>query len=95
MRGFFVTGTDTEVGKTVISSGLAGLLKEHNRDVGVYKPFLSGISRHHPDSDTSLLKDMSQTSLSHEDITPLPSKRRLHHTLQGNLRERLSPWKRF
>ncbi|MFN2747781.1 MULTISPECIES: dethiobiotin synthase [unclassified Bacillus (in: firmicutes)] len=70
MKGFFVTGTDTEIGKTVISCGLAAVLKEQNIDVGVFKPFLSGISRTHPDSDTSLLKKMSQTALSHEDISP-------------------------
>ncbi|WP_077735327.1 dethiobiotin synthase [Bacillus sonorensis] len=70
MKGFFVTGTDTEIGKTVISCGLAAVLKEQNIDVGVFKPFLSGISRTHPDSDTSLLKQMSQTALSHEDISP-------------------------
>lgn len=70
MKGFFVTGTDTGVGKTIISCGLAAVFKEKKIDVGVYKPFLSGISREHPESDTSLLKQMSQSSLSYEDITP-------------------------
>nr|MDH3155359.1 AAA family ATPase [Bacillus licheniformis] len=28
MKGFFVTGTDTGVGKTFIACGLAALLKE-------------------------------------------------------------------
>ncbi|MGM0874695.1 MAG: dethiobiotin synthase [Bacillota bacterium] len=70
MKGFFVTGTDTGVGKTIISCGLAAVFKEKKMDVGVYKPFLSGISREHPESDTSLLKQMSQTPLSYEDITP-------------------------
>lgn len=102
MRGFFVTGTDTEVGKTVISSGIAALLREHNKDVGVYKPFLSGISRHHPDSDTSLLKDMSQTGLSHEDITPFAFKAPLAPYVAGKLEgktvameEVLSHWERI
>ncbi|NLS87891.1 ATP-dependent dethiobiotin synthetase BioD [Bacillus subtilis] len=102
MRGFFVTGTDTEVGKTVVSSGIAALLREHNKDVGVYKPFLSGISRHHPDSDTSLLKDMSQTGLSHEDITPFAFKAPLAPYVAGKLEgktvtmeEVLSHWGRI
>ncbi|WZY00544.1 dethiobiotin synthase [Bacillus sp. FSL W7-1360] len=70
MNGFFVTGTDTDVGKTIIASGLAAVLKARGIDVGVFKPLLSGIAREHPESDTSLLKQMSGTSLSHEEITP-------------------------
>ncbi|WP_077212560.1 dethiobiotin synthase [Bacillus dakarensis] len=74
MNGFFVTGTDTDVGKTVISSGLAGVLKEMVIDVGVFKPMLSGIPREDAASDTSLLKELSQTSLTHEEITPFEFK---------------------
>lgn len=74
MNGIFVTGTDTGVGKTIISSGLAAVLKEKKIDIGVFKPFLSGVSRDHPKSDTSLLKQLSCTSLSHEEITPFQFK---------------------
>lgn len=56
MKGLFVTGTDTGVGKTIITCGLAAVLKEKGMDVGVFKPFLSGISRDDPTNDTSLLK---------------------------------------
>lgn len=70
MKGFFVTGTDTDVGKTIISGGLAAVLHENNLDVGVFKPMLSGISRDDPESDTSFLKEMSQTALTAEEITP-------------------------
>ena len=70
MNGVFVTGTDTGVGKTIISSGLAAVLKEKGIDVGVFKPMLSGMAREDPESDTSLLKQLSKTSLSHEEITP-------------------------
>jgi dethiobiotin synthetase len=38
----FVTATDTEVGKTAVAAGLAALLKESGRDVGVIKPVASG-----------------------------------------------------
>lgn len=70
MNGIFVTGTDTDVGKTVISSGIAAVLKEAGMDVGVFKPMLSGIRRDDPSSDTYLLKEMSQSQLSLEEITP-------------------------
>lgn len=41
-KGFFITGTDTGVGKTVITAGLAGCLKQRGIDVGVMKPVQSG-----------------------------------------------------
>jgi dethiobiotin synthetase len=44
-RGLFITGTDTGVGKTVIAAGLAAVLRETGRDVGVMKPIASGCVR--------------------------------------------------
>ncbi|MDT8311279.1 MAG: dethiobiotin synthase [Methylophaga sp.] len=41
-QGFFVTGTDTEVGKTVISVGLIRALQEQGLKVAVMKPVASG-----------------------------------------------------
>lgn len=102
MNGFFVTGTDTDVGKTIISSGLAAVLKEKKVDVGVFKPLLSGISREDPASDTSLLKQMSQTSLSYEEITPFEFKEPLAPYVAGKLEgkivrieEVLSHWEKI
>ncbi|WP_100406122.1 dethiobiotin synthase [Bacillus solitudinis] len=74
MRGVFITGTDTNVGKTVISSGMAGVLKDQGIDVGVFKPMLSGVKREDPDSDTYWLKHMSETTLTLGEITPFQFK---------------------
>ncbi len=41
-RGVMVTGTDTEVGKTVVAAGLARFLRRQGLDVGVMKPVASG-----------------------------------------------------
>src|SRR4030042_6978195 len=41
-EGIFITGTDTEVGKTLIAAGLVATLKERGVDVGVMKPLESG-----------------------------------------------------
>ena len=41
-RGVMVTGTDTEVGKTVVAAGLARFLRGEGLDVGVMKPVASG-----------------------------------------------------
>ncbi|WP_299090605.1 dethiobiotin synthase [uncultured Metabacillus sp.] len=88
MKGFFVTGTDTGVGKTIIACGLAAALIEKGIDVGVFKPLLSGISRSHPQSDTSLLKQMSESSLSHQDITPFEFAEPLAPFVAGRLEEK-------
>lgn len=44
-RGWFVTGTDTGVGKTVIAGALAWLVRETGRRVGVFKPVATGCRR--------------------------------------------------
>ena len=38
----FVTGTDTDVGKTVITAGLAAVMQSLGYEISVYKPFQSG-----------------------------------------------------
>jgi dethiobiotin synthetase len=43
-KGIFVTGTDTGVGKTIVSAALAHYLTERGLKVGVMKPAESGVS---------------------------------------------------
>ena len=40
--GIFITGTDTEIGKTVVAGGLAAAFKAAGINVGVMKPVASG-----------------------------------------------------
>ena len=42
LRSYFVSGTDTGVGKTLLTAGLARVLYEAGVDVGVMKPFATG-----------------------------------------------------
>lgn len=42
MRGLFITGTDTGVGKTYLAAALARRLREEGERVGAYKPAVSG-----------------------------------------------------
>lgn len=44
VKGIFVTGTDTGVGKTMIAAALARLLRNKGVDVGVMKPIESGVA---------------------------------------------------
>ena len=45
MKSIFITGTDTDVGKTYFTAGLAVTLQKMGIDVGVMKPFAAGVSQ--------------------------------------------------
>jgi dethiobiotin synthetase len=49
MRGVFVTGTDTGVGKTVVAAALAAAMRSAGEHVGAYKPVVTGLDE--PDGD--------------------------------------------
>jgi len=72
MKSFFVTGTDTGVGKTVITAALAMCLRKRGIDVGVMKPIASGIPQKtgFKSSDVSLLCDAAGITDSEEMINP-------------------------
>lgn len=42
MKSLFIAGTDTDIGKTYITAGLAVVLRKMGVDVGVMKPFAAG-----------------------------------------------------
>ena len=42
MKSLFITGTDTDVGKTYITAGLGVIIRKMGIDVGVMKPFAAG-----------------------------------------------------
>ena len=42
VKGLFVTGTDTGVGKTLVAGGIARILSQDGLRVGVFKPVASG-----------------------------------------------------
>ncbi len=49
MRGLFVTGTDTGVGKTVLAAALAAALRADGVDVAAFKPVVTGLDE--PEAD--------------------------------------------
>ncbi|PEB53217.1 dethiobiotin synthase [Bacillus pseudomycoides] len=59
MSGFFITATDTEVGKTVVTGALAGVLRNRGYNIGVYKPLQSGHIASNPEGDAARLKAAS------------------------------------
>ena len=45
LNSLFITGTDTDVGKTYVAAGLAVTLRKMGIDVGVMKPFAAGTAQ--------------------------------------------------
>ena len=70
MKSIFVTGTDTGIGKTVVTCGLAAFCSlRKGLDVGVMKPLEAGLTLHGKDLlpwDAILLKEASG---SHDDLS--------------------------
>jgi len=72
-RGFFITGTDTSVGKTVVACGLAAAFKQSGFKVGVMKPAESGchnVQGHLVPPDATHLKRAAGSDQSIESICP-------------------------
>lgn len=61
MAGLFIAGTDTGVGKTVITAGIAGYLRRRGVDCGVMKPVEAGSLSGAKDSDSVYLKRISDS----------------------------------
>jgi dethiobiotin synthetase len=59
VNGFFVVGTDTGVGKTVVTAGLALAFAARGLSVGVAKPVQSGQLALDPDGDAMQLKRLA------------------------------------
>ena len=65
-HGIFVTGTGTEIGKTVIAGGLAASLKQSGMNVGVMKPIATGDT-----ADAQFLKYAAQVDDELSVINPI------------------------
>ena len=68
-RGVFVTGTGTEVGKTVVAAAIAAGAARSGLDVAVFKPAVSGLDEG-GEADHELLARASGTSQSEDEIAP-------------------------
>lgn len=72
--GFFITATDTEVGKTLISGGIAKVLTKQGVKVGPFKPLASGCRKEQGaliNSDAEFLAHCADTDLSLSLINPV------------------------
>ena len=73
MNGFFITGTDTDVGKTVVTACLATLFKSQGIDVGIMKPIETGVDpvcNSSANSDAKFLMEVSGNNDSADEVCP-------------------------
>src|SRR5215831_2449010 len=73
MKSYFITGTDTGVGKTVITAAIAACIKKRGIDVGVMKPVATGIPQKNgfKSSDASLLSSAASVNDREDEINPV------------------------
>ncbi|HEX6228788.1 MAG TPA: dethiobiotin synthase [Solirubrobacterales bacterium] len=69
MRGYFVTGTGTEVGKTVVAAALARTIAASGSSVAVFKPALTGLEEP-GEPDHELLRRAAGSDQSDDEIAP-------------------------
>jgi len=67
--GVFVTGTGTEVGKTVVAAAIARTLAVEGKRVAVFKPAVTGLDEG-VETDHALLRRASGSDQSDEQIAP-------------------------
>ena len=72
MKSLFITGTDTGIGKTCISAGLALALKKSGVNVGVMKPFMCGMKQKtgSADDDVTILTNAANVIDPRELVNP-------------------------
>jgi dethiobiotin synthetase len=68
-KGFFVTGTGTEVGKTVVAAALAHDLRRKGSTVAVFKPAVTGLDEP-GETDHALLRRAAGSEQSDDEIAP-------------------------
>ncbi|HEV2727986.1 MAG TPA: dethiobiotin synthase [Solirubrobacterales bacterium] len=85
-QGVFVTGTGTEVGKTVVAATIARTLAAEGRRVAVFKPTVTGLDEG-VETDHELLRRASGSGQSDDEIAPyrygLPASPHLAAALAG------------
>jgi dethiobiotin synthetase len=69
VEGFFVTGTGTEVGKTVVAAAIARSLAAAGLSVAVFKPAVTGLEEP-GETDHALLRRAAGSGQADEEIAP-------------------------
>lgn len=72
-KKIFITGTDTEIGKTLVSTTLMSALRKMKHRVSGFKPIAAGCEYHHGvwgNEDALALQQAANVELSYQDVNP-------------------------
>jgi dethiobiotin synthetase len=72
MRGVFVTGTDTEVGKTIVAAAITAAAVERGMRIAAFKPVVTGLDEPVVDwpRDHELLSQVANAGQTPQDVAP-------------------------
>ncbi len=72
LKSFFVSGTDTDVGKTWIAAGLARAIRNMGIDIGIMKPFAAGTAQEtgYKSEDVQILANAAKVNDSEDLVNP-------------------------
>jgi dethiobiotin synthetase len=72
LRGVFVTGTDTEVGKSVVAAAVCAALRARGERVAAFKPVVTGLDEEPGEfgRDHELLASVASAGQSPEEVAP-------------------------
>jgi dethiobiotin synthetase len=70
VRGVFVTGTGTAVGKTIVAAAIARTLADRGERVAVFKPVVTGLDEEGAYADHELLRTAARSSQPDDEIAP-------------------------
>jgi dethiobiotin synthetase len=73
VRGLFVTGTDTGVGKTILAAAICAALTERGERVAAFKPVVTGLDEPPGEwpRDHELLASVANAGQSPDDVAPV------------------------
>jgi len=73
MKSYFITATDTGVGKTTVTAALAASIKKSGIDVGIMKPVATGVMQKtgFKSSDVSILYHATKVTDPENEINPI------------------------
>lgn len=72
-KGIFIVGTDTDVGKTVVTAGIMHILRSNGYNAAYFKAALSGaleVDNNLIPGDTELVSEVSKLQEPYENMTP-------------------------
>ena len=97
LKGFFITGTDTGVGKTEVASCIARVFTERNLRVGVMKPVATDVKKACEDAKILKMQSLSRDPMAY--INPLSLKLPLAPLVAGRIERKKIDlkivWERF